>query len=68
MTNLAQIPPDEMSESQRDREIATLFAKGILRLQNHHSPSRRTDSEEPPKSSPDGLELSRGTRLSVPTG
>ena len=60
-------PPEEMSESERDQEVATLFARGILRLQTQRSLTNPT-SKEFPKSPREGLELSGEMRLSGTVG
>ena len=61
-------PPEQLTEEERTVEIAAIFARGILRLQKHRSRVTDSNSEELPKSPPQGLELSREMRLSVPTG
>jgi hypothetical protein len=64
---MQNLPPKEMTEAQRDQEIASIFARGILRLRQQR---RRTNpsSEERPKTAANSLEFPGHSRLSGTTG
>jgi len=53
---------DDMSSQQRLSEIATILARGVLRLKTSRLPQNSSDSTTDP------LEVSGDSRLSVTTG
>jgi hypothetical protein len=59
----ARLSPDE-----RLGEIAAILAAGLLRLDQRAALPAEESPENPPKTLPEGLELSRQTRLSVHCG
>jgi hypothetical protein len=56
---------DCADSARRLREIAAILATGVLRLRHNPSQSAENAEKNPLKVSPDGLELSPETRLSV---
>jgi len=62
--------PYLMTPEERDREVASLFALAFLRMRARPAlgESPKSGSPESQNSSPNGLELSGKTRLSVTTG
>ena len=62
--------PNLMTTEERDHEVASLFALAFLRMQARPvlEESPKSGSPESRNSTPDGLELSAKTRLSVTTG
>lgn len=59
----ARLSPDE-----RSGDIAAILAAGLLRLDRRAALPAGESSENPPKTSPEGLELSGRTRLSGRVG
>ena len=63
---------DDLSPEQRFRHIAALLAAGLRRLRPRNAlpahPKMPTAAENLPESSPDRLEFSAKTRLTVQTG
>ncbi len=57
-----------LSPEERLDEIAAILAAGLLRLDERAALPAGESSENPPKISPEGLELSDQTRLSVRVG
>jgi hypothetical protein len=61
-----------MTPDQRRGEVARVLAAGVLRLHQRAAlagaPGKLPDSGKPTESSPNCLEVSRGTVLSVHTG
>ena len=64
--------PDDLSPEQRFQHIAALLAAGLRRLHPRTAslahPAEPTAAKNPPESSPDCLEFSAETRLTVQTG
>jgi hypothetical protein len=57
-----------LSPDERLSEVAAILAAGVLRLRQRAALPAEKDVENPAKQSPDGLELSAETRLSVRVG
>jgi hypothetical protein len=62
------IPPTEMSADERRREVAALLARGVLRLRKRRLSASDSNSQGPPESGRNSLELPAPSRLSVTTG
>jgi len=63
--------PTTLTPDDRLREVAAVFAGGLLRLQARPIAAEAAEQggpKNPPDSSPNCLEFSRGTVLSVHTG
>ena len=57
--------PDCADSARRLREIASILATGVLRLRQTSDPPTEDVEKNPPKVSPDGLDVPPETRLSV---
>lgn len=57
-----------MTEAERDQEIASIFAHGIVRLRTSGGVANDPTSQKPAESAQQGLEVSREMRLSVTSG
>lgn len=60
--------PARMTPDERLREIAAIFASGLLRLRARTALSTDPDAKNLSKTGQDSLELSAETSLSVHTG
>ena len=67
MQQKRHLPPEELTIEERDREIAAIFAQGILRLRKRRWPVA-LGSQQLQKSASQGLEFPHDSRLSVTTG
>jgi hypothetical protein len=65
-------PSDELTSEQRFQHIAVLLAVGLRRLRPRNAflahPAEQTAATKPPELSPDCLEFSAETRLTVQSG
>ena len=59
---------DDLSPTDRRREIASILAKGVTRWRRRAKAAGIIDAQESTPGRETGLELSRGTRLSVVDG
>lgn len=59
---------EELSPADRQREVALILAKGVVRWCRHAKAAGIIDAQESPSGHETGLELSRETRLSVVNG
>ncbi len=56
-----------LSPAERRRQVASILAKGVIRLRRRASPVAINAAQESPDVGETGLELSRETRLTVGT-
>ncbi len=59
--------PQNMEDADRLEEVASIFARGILRLRGRLGPHPRGE-QNPPESSPTCLDLSAASRPDRPAG